>query len=620
MVFRIFLASIFILSQGRSIAQIERLTTTGEVLRFVRKVASGYGSISSKMDFPRITPAAFDSLTKSYHLQSFEKADLDGNGLTDLIFNGSRFSYSQSDSFAQPLSLAILSLGKDSFEVRDLSLDIFQDIAAHLIQLDGKPYIQTIRVTRHRIDTNYCAEYNIDTLAWEFNAFIERKSMDRRKIAQIDYNCWNGLAFWVNATLRIINDSVRLKKERFEGYLSGVYLSRLNSNTAQRLYGLLNAIDFVSLKDSFRIGAFDATTGTLKITYDNDQTKTITDYGICGTYGLAELHQLLYGLIKTQPWVNADPLVSRCLDSLHSESEAMGLVRALDMDYPFLDYEPDTPVDALSDFRERSSTFGEQKWQKGDIDDNGHTDLLVNGFMNKDWHSRQYSIVVLSFGGDILRKQEISRGNGFFAAKIIQDKGHDRVAIRSIDTIGDCTQKNGYRLLTKEDTLTACDGYMVELPATALHTIKELCVREDIGSDSLVVTPEIIYWYKNDADYSHLGEPGATVPRDSINLYTLPDKKVAQKLLSIAAGIRFEQGNPQTPFVNGSTKYLGSTWYVNYDRGKRSQLKTYGPIGSYRLFALEVCLWELKHNRTDWNLVSQFQVPASRITKLKGGV
>jgi hypothetical protein len=617
MVFRVFLALILILGHARSMAQIEKLTTTDEVLRFVSKLAPQYGTISSKFHFQLTTRrGSSDSLVKAYHLQSFEKADLDGNGLTDLIFNGSQITYSASDTFEDPLSLAILSFEKDSFYVSDLSLDHFEDIAAHPILLEGKPYVQTIRVTQSHTDGEYHAEYHIDTLGWEFNAFIEKKMPVKRKITQIDYISWNGLSFSTNITLRIINDSVRLKKERFKSFdgveHGGVFLARLDHHIEERLYGLLDAMDFVRLKDSFSIRASDATTGILKITYDNGQTKMITDYGTCGTYGLAELHQLLYGLTETQDWISADPVTMRCIDSLHSDREVLGLVRTLDIYYPFLEFEPDTPFNALPDYRQRLMAFGEQKWQKGDIDGNGYTDLLFNGYLNKDGESNQYSIVVLSFGGDSLREQVISGANGFFAAKIIRYNGHDDVAIRSLETIGDSTQKKGYRPMAKEDTLTAYDGYMVELPAPALHTIEGIHVREDIGGDSLVVTPEMICWYKNDADYSHLAEPGAVIPKDSINLYTLTDPKAAQKLLSLAAGIRLERSNPELLFLNSSTRYLGSIWYIKYDGGKRSQLKTYGPIGSYRLFALEVCLWELKRNRTDWKFVSQIQIPASR--------
>jgi hypothetical protein len=90
--------------------------------------------------------------------------------------------------------LATLSFGKDSFYVRDLSLDHFEDIAAHPLRLDGKPYVQTIRVTQSHKGAEYHAEYHIDTLAWEFKAFIEKRRPEKRKITQIDYNGWNGLA------------------------------------------------------------------------------------------------------------------------------------------------------------------------------------------------------------------------------------------------------------------------------------------------------------------------------------------------------------------------------------------------------------------------------------------
>jgi hypothetical protein len=58
--FRVLLASMLILSQACSMAQIEKLTTTDEVVQFVRKVAPGYGSMSSKFAF-RLTPTALST-------------------------------------------------------------------------------------------------------------------------------------------------------------------------------------------------------------------------------------------------------------------------------------------------------------------------------------------------------------------------------------------------------------------------------------------------------------------------------------------------------------------------------------------------------------------------------
>jgi len=609
MVLRLFLASVLILGHARSIAQIEKLTTTDEIVQFVHRVAPQYDSISPRIRFRLITQASSDSLVRIYHLQSFEKLDLDGNGITDLIFNGLQYHHSKWGDIAEPLSLAVLGFEKDSFYVRNLGLNGFEDIAARPVILDGKSYLQTIRVTQRHIGAEFHAEYHIDTLAWKFNAFIEKTPSVKRKIIQIDYNSWNGLFFQGNITLRIIDDSVRLKKEKLEGlpglYGGGVFLTRLGPNTRQRLYGLLNAIDFVRLKDSYDIDAYDASTGTFRIIYDNGQTKMISDYGTCGTYGLAELHQLLYGLTETQHWVNADPVSPRCIDSLHSDAEVLGLVRTLDMDYPFLEFDPDLPVYALPDYRERLIAFGQQRWQKGDIDGNGHMDLLFNGYLNKDGESRQYSIVVLSFGGDSLSEQDISGANGFFAARIIPYDGHDDIEINYLEAIADSSQKKGYHLTARRDTLTASDGHIVERPA--VHRVETINVHQQIGNDSILVRRDTIYWYKNDADPPPVYGDSIVPRNDSINLYALADPKTCQKLLSLAGGIRFERLNPELLMPNKTMRSFGSTWYIEYDGGKRIRIISDGLIGSYHLQALESYLWDLKHNLTDWKLVCHVQ-------------
>lgn len=599
MVFRALLASILILVQGRSIAQIEKLTTPAEVLQFVQKVVPPfYSPLSAKMGFPRIGHKSFDSLVKTYRLQSFEMVDLDGNGLTDLIFNGSLIHARESDTFTQPLSFAIFSFGKDSFYIRKLGLEGGDDIASHSIRIDGKPYIQTIRVTLRRVDTQFQNQYLVDTLVWKFNAFIEKGPIIKRKITKIDYNGWNGLAYDLNITLSIINDSVRLKKERIpdlDGMAGGgVYLARLDSNTNQKLYGLLDAIDFVRLKDSYSVEGYDMATGTLKITYDDGQTKRISDYGTCGTYGLAEIHQLMYGLSETQHWVNPDSLRSRCIGSLHTDGEVLGLVRTLGREYPFLEFEPDTPVDALPDYRERLTAFGERRWQKGDIDGNGNTDLLFNGYKNQDGESRQYSIVVLSYGNDSLRQQEISGAHGFFAAKIIKNNGHDQVAIRYLDAIEDSTQKKGYHLTAREDTLTAYEGQIMEIPPAALHKIERLDMHDEIGQDSVVVKRDAIYWYKNTA---------------GTKVLKLADPAASQKLLSLAAGIRFERLNPELLLPNKTMRGFSSTWYFKYDGGKQNQFTSDDLIGSFRLQAMWLQIGDLKFYRTDWKMVSKSKVP-----------
>ena len=127
-------------------------------------------------------------------------------------------------------------------------------------------------------------------------------------------------------------------------------------------------------------------------------------------------------------------------------------------------------------------TYHLQSFEKADLDGNGYTDLLFNGYLNKDGESRQYSIVVLSFGADSLRQQDISGAHGFFASRIVRVNGRDLVKISYLQAVDDSARKKGYHLTSKEDTLMAEDGRMVEVPPPVLHHIETFNVHDEGGT------------------------------------------------------------------------------------------------------------------------------------------
>ena len=65
---------------------------------------------------------------------------------------------------------------------------------------------------------------------------------------------------------------------------------------------MLNYIYFETLQDNFAVTWTDDQTATLKITYDSGKVKSISDYGLIGTYGLDRVYQLLYELRENQKW------------------------------------------------------------------------------------------------------------------------------------------------------------------------------------------------------------------------------------------------------------------------------------------------------------------------------
>jgi hypothetical protein len=56
------------------------------------------------------------------------------------------------------------------------------------------------------------------------------------------------------------------------------------------------------LQNNYAVNWTDDQTCTLTITYNNEQTKTITDYGEIGTNGLRIIYDRLFALRKNQKW------------------------------------------------------------------------------------------------------------------------------------------------------------------------------------------------------------------------------------------------------------------------------------------------------------------------------
>ena len=69
-----------------------------------------------------------------------------------------------------------------------------------------------------------------------------------------------------------------------------------------KLEEILNYCEFDNLDKEYTVMHTDDQTGDLKITYNNGKVKTISDYGMIGTYGLKILYKKLAELRFNQKW------------------------------------------------------------------------------------------------------------------------------------------------------------------------------------------------------------------------------------------------------------------------------------------------------------------------------
>lgn len=98
--------------------------------------------------------------------------------------------------------------------------------------------------------------------------------------------------------------SIRLSKTDS----GGVFVARLSRATYSRITGVLNQINFPDLERHYAVQATCNPTGEIGIVYNNGNTKEISDYGLCGTYGLTALQDLLLNLYKTEQWTFIRPV------------------------------------------------------------------------------------------------------------------------------------------------------------------------------------------------------------------------------------------------------------------------------------------------------------------------
>jgi hypothetical protein len=238
---------------------------------------------------------------------TFEKADFDRNGHTDLLFNGYGLLNTQT-------SIVVLSFDKDSFLIKWIPNNHATVFATHLTKVDNESYISTLGFRyeyNQQQDTLYLTE-KTDTLMYTLGDFIEKAIPGNYDIQQIKYRAMGAGSMFFPFSITITNDSITYSRPKFYALENitdsgGIFTARLDPAIRSRIIGLLQHMNFPDLKDNYEPLATCNPFGKLHITYNNGKTKTISDTGLSGTYGLRLLHSLLWDLGSTQQWTLLKP-------------------------------------------------------------------------------------------------------------------------------------------------------------------------------------------------------------------------------------------------------------------------------------------------------------------------
>jgi len=224
------------------------------------------------------------------------KVDFDGNGYTDLLVIGWRYNNSV---------LCIMDKGANNFIIITLTRRSFQDCTFPIVSsIDNNPVILNYYMHEPDWDNRKFTNFlKADTLIFRFGDFVEYKSKPaQHKIEKIEFK--TGSCYGTCPIFRLTIQSNRVATLIASKYnrQKGKYSTTIDSSHFNQLVGILNYINFETLRNDYSVNWTDAQNCTLKITYNGGKTKFIHDYGLIGTFGLNGTYRILFRLRDNQKW------------------------------------------------------------------------------------------------------------------------------------------------------------------------------------------------------------------------------------------------------------------------------------------------------------------------------
>lgn len=277
-------------------------------------------------------------------------------------------------------------------------------------------------------------------------------------------------------------------------------------------------------------------------------------------------------------------IFSQTIDRISSGEEALALVRKLDTIHNTIEIFPVKPMYAKKADTLCAGKIKVKDYEKADFDNNGHTDLLFNGYQCGRYNSGcdRISLVVLSFGEDSFQLKQLShrRFNAFFAARIFETEGRELIIANHAKFIPG-PDPDSFYLEQGSDTLQYVFGNFIELGQQADHRINKLVFRKSGGFSipivnfEMTITPDSS-WFREVVIGS--GESGTkfyhkrTAARDWAQLTGILH----------CAGFRRLKENYQAPWTCDATSYM----IIEFDDGKKMEVEDYGSCGTFGLEAI----------------------------------
>lgn len=236
-----------------------------------------------------------NKLAVSLGVKAWVKTDLNNDGLTDLLLLGKWHSIKH--------LIAVLSNRDADFQLHFLNKGPFDNLYFPIVDTLDNAIVLILHKGAEISKEKQGEIVRTDTLVFKFGAFIElNNTIENHSIKRIEFSttmCYGRCPVF---ELLVADDKTAYYNAEMYNKITGEFRTTIDSSSYNLLIKLLNYIDFSRLKDEYSVRWTDDQSCTLMITYDNDKTKTIYDYGLVGTYSLRRVYEILFSLRENQKW------------------------------------------------------------------------------------------------------------------------------------------------------------------------------------------------------------------------------------------------------------------------------------------------------------------------------
>lgn len=299
------LSSVAAIAQARG--RLAKISSDVAIQQVVRSLDDYYKNfiVDSRL---RFADKRVQKLYQQEKVRAWEKADIDGNGLTDLLVTGTHHDDESKVICVLDMgdSLVLENFSRQFYRYCPVARIIYQDKQPLISYADyGKPFLITEPLDingRQDFLLTYrfggLIEYNPTPTSTRVDSLLYTSDFAYHDVEEVEIRINSqDNAIYHSCEYPVLDESKK-KCESLTAKLSG--------SSQQQLSEFINYLQPDKLSREYRIGFNHVPYISLRVVYADGRCLQVEDRGGIGSFGLTRLYSLLESLRKTQNWGPAE--------------------------------------------------------------------------------------------------------------------------------------------------------------------------------------------------------------------------------------------------------------------------------------------------------------------------